>query len=120
VHDLAAMTAMQYDHAGLSPLWPVLETALLRTRWRGLAGRAPEPLVHYSGGEARIALFEPRAWKPATPPTRRAVRTSAARSWNASTSISRRGSDQIAAVLGAHGIPVNFVHAIAGGRRVLD
>jgi len=30
VHDLAAMTAMQYEHAGLGPLWPLIEAALLR------------------------------------------------------------------------------------------
>src|SRR5690606_22105444 len=29
LHDLLAMVALQYDHLGLAPLWPLLETALL-------------------------------------------------------------------------------------------
>src|SRR5690606_3396393 len=29
VHDLAAMVALQYEHLGLDPLWPLIETALL-------------------------------------------------------------------------------------------
>src|SRR5688572_18089214 len=62
-HDLAAMTALQYDHAGLGPLWPVLETALLEPDGEAWLDAPPEPLLHYVRGEARIAMFEPAAWK---------------------------------------------------------
>ena len=54
-HDLAAMTALQYEHAGLAPLWPLLETALLDPDGEAWLDALPEPLLHYADGEARIA-----------------------------------------------------------------
>lgn len=110
VHDLTAMMAMQYDHAGLAPLWPLLETALLEPGGEAWLDDAPEPLVHYADREARIALFTPAAWQ--------------ARYADGATCDSDEGrarlarlyrhfearQRQIAAVLGAHGIAVNFVH----------
>ena len=64
VHDLAALTAMQYEHAGLARPGPLVETALLaparNTGWT----RLPKPLVHFAGGEARIALLDrSRGWR---------------------------------------------------------
>ncbi|GAA5066816.1 hypothetical protein [Lysobacter panacisoli] len=119
VHDLAAMMAMQYDHAGLSPLWPLLETALLEPAGEHWLDAPPEPLVHYADGEARIALFEPRAWKqryateaPCDTPECRSRLEQQHRHFQAR-------QRQIAAVLGAHGIPVNFVHCTDEGRAAL-
>ena len=63
VHDLAALMAMQYEHAGLAPLWPVIEAALLAPGHEEWLDAPPEPLVHYAGGEARIALLSPAAWR---------------------------------------------------------
>src|SRR5690606_40089338 len=63
VHDLAAMTALQYEHAGLAALWPLLETALLQPDGEAWLDQPPEPLLHYADGEARIALFSPAAWR---------------------------------------------------------
>jgi hypothetical protein len=120
VHDLAAMMAMQYDHAGLSPLWPLLETALLQPDGEEWLDAPPEPLVHYVAGEARIALFEPRAWKA------RYASDAPCDSVECREKLERQHQHfqarqrQIAAVLGAHGIPVNFVHAMAEGRESLD
>ncbi len=111
VHDLAAMIALQYEHAGLAPLWPLLETALLHPGGEQWLDAAPEPLLHYAGGEARIALFEPRAWR---------ARYAAA----ATDDSSRLERDfaqfqarqrQFAAVLGAHGVPVTFVYCGGAG-----
>jgi hypothetical protein len=109
-HDLAAMTALQYEHAGLAPLWPLLETALLDPDGEAWLDATPEPLVHYAGGEARIALFEPRAWKeryadgePCDTPDCRAKLDRQHQHFLAR-------QRQIAAVLGAHGVPVHFVH----------
>ncbi|WP_460713716.1 hypothetical protein [Lysobacter terrae] len=109
-HDLAAMTALQYEHAGLAPLWPLLETALLEPDGEAWLDAPPEPLVHYADGEARIALFEPRAWKqryasdqPCDTPECRAQLERQHEHF-----IARQR--QIAAVLGAHGVPVHFVH----------
>src|SRR5690606_41727826 len=63
VHDLAAMTALQYEHAGLAALWPLLETALLQPDGEAWLDQPPEPLLHYADGAARIALFSPAAWR---------------------------------------------------------
>ncbi|MFC3551892.1 hypothetical protein ACFOLC_12855 [Lysobacter cavernae] len=119
VHDLAAMMALQYEHAGLAPLWPLLETALLQPQGEEWLDAPPEPLVHYVDGEARIALFEPRAWKaryatdaPCNTPE---CRERLERQHQHFQTRQR----QIAAVLGAHGITVNFVHSPGEGREAL-
>ncbi len=106
VHDLAAMTALQYGHQGLEPLWPVLETALLAPQEEVRLDAPPEPLLRYAGGEARIARFSPDAW-------RRRYHGDAA---SDAGSLARRFAHfearqrQFAAVLQAHGVPVTFVH----------
>lgn len=114
-HDLAAMTALQYEHAGLGALWPVLETALLQPSAEAWLDAPPEPLVHYADGEARIALFEARAWKrryaAGTPCDTTEQREKLDRQHQHFMNRQR----QIAAVLGAHGVPVNFVHCTEPG-----
>ena len=106
VHDLAAMMALQYQHAGLAPLWPIIEAALLAPASEEWLDAAPEPLVHYAGHEARIALFPPTAWRARY----------AAATGDDSERLERRFEQfearqrQFAAVLGAHGVPVTFVH----------
>lgn len=113
VHDLAAMMAMQYDHAGLAPLWPVLEAALLQPGSEQWLDAAPEPLLRYAGGEAHIALFSPQAWR---------VRYAAEAPFDSEDErerMHRRHQQfearqrQYAAVLAAHGVPVTFVHCTA-------
>jgi hypothetical protein len=113
-HDLAAMTALQYGHAGLGALWPLVEAALLAPGAECWLDAPPEPLVHYAGGEARIALFSPQAWR-----ARYAAGTS---DDDAGTraQLDRRLQQfetrqrQFAAVLQAHAVPVTFVHCPAG------
>lgn len=110
LHDLAAMTALQYEHAGLGALWPLLETALLAPEQEAWLDAPPEPLVRYVEGEARIALFSPAAWQARyaaevpceTEPCRQAL----ARRLQMFEARQR----QLAAVLRAHGVPVTFVH----------
>lgn len=110
VHDLAAMTAMQYEHAGLAALWPVLETALLQPEAEQWLDAPPEPLLHYTQGEARIALFSAQAWH-ARYATGESCETLPQRE-----RLNRRHQQfearqrQFAAVLGAHGVAVTFVH----------
>jgi hypothetical protein len=110
MHDLAAMTALQYEHAGLAPLWPLIETALLAPGAECWLDALPEPLLHLAAGEARIALFSPQAWQ-----ARYATDASAADA-DARQRLQRRHQQfearqrQFAAVLQAHGIPVTFVH----------
>ncbi|HEY0502519.1 MAG TPA: hypothetical protein VGD42_03400 [Lysobacter sp.] len=113
VHDLAAMMALQYEHAGLAALWPLLETALLDPDGEEWLDAPPEPLLHYVDGEARIALFEPNAWKARyaanadcnDPQVREQL------AWQHDRFEARQR--QIAALLGAHGVPVTFVHCTA-------
>ena len=109
VHDLAAMTAMQYGHQNLDALWPLIETALLAQDGTATLDQPPEPLVHYTNGEARIALFDPQAW--------------CARYGGGGGDCDQlaKGFEhfqarqrQLAAVLEAHGIPVLFAHCDAG------
>lgn len=110
VHDLAAMMAMQYEHAGLAPLWPLLETALLQPDSEEWLDAAPEPLLHYAEREVRIALFSPHAWHD------RYAAEALGDSAEARERLQRRHQQfearqrQFAAVLGAHGVPVTFVH----------
>ncbi|MGQ4660868.1 hypothetical protein [Lysobacter sp. F6437] len=110
VHDLAAMTALQYEHAGLAALWPLLETALLQPDGEAWLDQPPEPLLHYVAGEVRIALFSPAAWYA------RYAGGVACDSDDARARLQRQHQHfearqrQIAAVLGAHGVPVTFVH----------
>ncbi|AXK73326.1 hypothetical protein DWG18_14265 [Lysobacter sp. TY2-98] len=114
VHDLAAMTSLQYEHAGLAPLWPVIETALLAPDADAWLDTPPEPLVHYTDGEARIAMFSTQAWQQ-----RYAVGLDCItdecrqRAFRQHAHFEAR-QRQLAAVLQAHGVPVNFVHCDAG------
>lgn len=118
VHDLAAMMAMQYEHAGLAPLWPLLETALLEPDGEAWLDAAPEPLVRYAQGEARIAMFTPAAWHAryaADMPND--TEDGRERQYRQHRHFEAR-QRQIAAVLAAHGVAVNFVHCDdAGGAR---
>ena len=85
VHDLAAMMALQYEHAGAGALWPIIEAALLAPGTEQWLDAPPEPLLHYADGdrlERRFEQFQAR-------------------------------QRQFAAVLEAHGIPVTFAHCTA-------
>jgi hypothetical protein len=106
VHDLAAMTALQYRNLGLEALWGVIETALLAPAREVVLDAMPEPLLRYAGGEARIALLSPAAW-------RRRYMAGA----DEDSARLERGFElfqarqrQFAAVLQAHGIEVTFAH----------
>lgn len=108
LHDLLAMTALQYEHAGLAPLWPMLEAALLAPDAEEWLDAPPEPLAHYRDGEARIALFSPAAWHARYVP----AETDDARLARGFEHFQAR-QRQFAAVLGAHGVPVTFAHCNA-------
>jgi len=109
VHDLAAMTSMQYDNQGLAALWPVLETALLAPQEEQWLADAPEPLLRYVGGEVRMALFDPASWcqhyghdRSECERLKLVFEQYLAR------------QRQMSAVLEAHGIPVLYVHVHPG------
>jgi hypothetical protein len=111
VHDLAAMSALQYEHAGLAALWPVLETALLAPDDEAWLDAPPEPLLHYAGREARIALFDPQAWRARYQPGSSGPGNDrdCARLERQFERFEAR-QRQFAAVLQAHAVAVTFVH----------
>ncbi|MDG2523926.1 hypothetical protein P6166_00935 [Stenotrophomonas sp. HITSZ_GD] len=117
VHDLAAMMSMQYDNQGLAALWPVLETALLAPQSSEWLADAPEPLLRYVEGEARMALFDPAGWC-AYYQHDRADCERLKRVYEQYLARQR----QMAAVLEAHGVPVLYVHIEPGqdARAALD
>ena len=112
IHDLAALMAMQYEHAGLAELWPLIQAALLAPTAETWLDAPPEPLARYSDDGVRIALLDSEAWR------------------NGGFAPSSAGEDadklehafehfearqrQFAAVLEAHGIAVTFDHCPAG------
>lgn len=107
VHDLAAMVALQYEHLGLAPLWPLIETALLSPAGEAVLDAPPEPLLRYAGGQVRMALFAPAAWRARYRPQGDQARL---RQLFGQFEMRQR---QFAAVLGAHGVDVVFVDADA-------
>lgn len=105
-HDLAAMTALQYEHAGLAPLWPLLETALLDPDASAVLDAPPEPHVVYAGREARIALDSPDTWR-----ARCAVDEADSTRLERRFAAYQARQRQFAVVLEAHGVPVMFEQA---------
>lgn len=110
LHDLCAMIAMQYDHAGLGALWPLIESALLTPEREEWLDAAREPLARLQGGDVVIAEAEAglRAVEPGADGAPDAGYGSPDR---ASVQLRRR---QFEAVLRAHGIPVRR-HVVAAG-----
>lgn len=110
MHDLCALTAVQYEHAGLKPLWPLVEAAMLAPDAEEWLDAPPEPLARYADGQVRMAMLDIDAWAeggfaPAGIDAERMPR--------AFDQFAMR-QRQFAAVLAAHGIEVVFEHAPAG------
>jgi len=112
IHDLAALMAMQYEHAGLGKLWPLIEAALLSPQKEIWLDAPPEPLARYSDGAVRIALLDCETWRNGgfAPPSAGEDADQLERAFEHFEARQR----QIAAVLEAHGIPVTFDHCPAG------
>lgn len=110
LNDLAAMMTMQYDHAGLGPLWPLVEAALLAPESEQWLDAPPEPLARYAGGEVRMAMLDADAWSEGGFAPAGADAAALGRAFERFQMRQR----QFAAVLGAHGIPVTFDHCPAG------
>lgn len=101
LHDLCAMTALQYEHAGLAPVWKLVECALFAPQGEEWVAEAGEPPALYAGGEVRIGiepenLLRMQAEAQGLPASRLAqLRRLRARQWQA--------------VLAAHGISGELV-----------
>lgn len=63
VHDLAAMMALQYEHAGLKNVWPLIETALLAPSETCWCDVMPEPLALYREREIHMTLMDADDWQ---------------------------------------------------------
>lgn len=111
LHDLAAMMAMQYEHAGLASAWPLLESALLAPDDVAWLDAPPEPLVRVQAGQAQVALLDEAAWRTGgwapegvDDPAR------LARAFDRFQMRQR----QLAALLEAHGIAVSYAYCPTG------
>jgi len=104
LHDLCALTALQYEHTGLAPLWPIIETALLSPERELWLDAPPEPLLGWCAGEVRMVGFSNAAWH-----TRYAAGLDAAGAARLYRHFSAR-QRQLTAILTAHGIPVRIQH----------
>ncbi len=109
LHDLTAMIAMQYRNVGLGPLWTLLETALLEPGTEAWLDAGQEPLARYADGEVRIALFDPCAWR-----MRYVAGEADGSKLERGFAMFQARQRQFAAVLDAHGVPVQFVHCADG------
>jgi len=96
IHDLCAMTAMQYEHAGLADCWRLIEAALLTPHADEWLRAEDEPLARYWRGEVRIAEIAGNA-SDGDP---HALRQSQMR------------ARQLQAILAAHGIRSERVNAV--------
>lgn len=103
LHDLCALTAMQYQHAGLDGVWRLLEAALLAPDGEEWLRTDDEPLARYHDGQVRIADPALDAWLAAHPGASDVDYDSA-----------RRRVRQLAAILGAHGVAVERVPVGSG------
>jgi hypothetical protein len=112
IHDLAALMAMQYEHAGLASLWPLVEAALLAPDEEVWLDAPPEPLLRLSDGEARIALLDAEAWR-AGGFAQAGVGDDLEKLERAFEQFEAR-QRQFATVLAAHAIPVTFDHCPLG------
>lgn len=111
LHDLAAMIAMQYDHVGLGPVWPLIETALLAPGEDAWLDAPPEPLLRLCQGQARLAMLDDDTWRSSA--FAPAGETDSTRLMRAFDQFQMR-QRQLAAVLEAHGIPVTFDFCASG------
>lgn len=115
LHDLAAMMALQYEHAGLAALWPILETALLSPGRDAWLESPSEPLLHYSGGEVHMAMLAPAAWRARHVDDGDVDEARLERRFAHYQARQR----QFAAVLAAHAVPVVFEYCATGDRSEL-
>ena len=114
LHDLLAMMALQYQNVGLAPLWSLLQVALLEPAAEAWLDAGPEPLARYGDGEVRIALMDPQGWRK-----RYGDAGADAARLEQRVAMFEARQRQFAAVLDAHGVPVQFVHCADGGEDCL-
>jgi hypothetical protein len=106
LHDLCAMTAMQYENAGIGGAWRLVEAALLAPQSPEWLREPGEPPACLGKGRVRIGELELAAWRESLTPGDRAD--------EAAFAAFRRRTRQLMAVLGAHGLAIDAVPIAAG------
>ena len=104
LHDLVALMAMQYEHNGLQPLWPMIETALFAPQQDVWLDAAPEPLIFFKANTAHIAMLDSPQWAQMQPD----IKGKDCEQLERQFQMFQMRQRQIAALLEAHGIEVNF------------
>ncbi len=61
--DLLAMTSMQYQHAGIEHLWPLIDAALFDSKDEVWLDAPPEPLLRWDGQRVRVADMDQASWQ---------------------------------------------------------
>lgn len=110
LHDLCAMTAMQYEHAGIQALWPLIEAALLAPASEEWLDAPPEPLLRYADGAVRIAQLGFESWHEAGFAPAKSAAEQLPRAYAAYEARIR----QLSAVLDVHAIPSRRVEVTRG------
>jgi len=103
LHDVCAMVALQYEHAGLAALWPLIETALLSPEREVWLDAPPEPVLRWCGGRVEMATLSDHVWQ-----TRYAPHLDAAQSQRLRGYVKAR-QRQFDSVLKAHALDVQLV-----------
>lgn len=104
LHDVVALMAMQYQHNGLEPLWPIIETALFAPQQIAWLDAAPEPLIYFKDNIAHIAMLDSHQW--ALMQTN--INNKNCEQLESQFQMFQMRQRQIAALLEAHGIDVHF------------
>lgn len=111
--DLAAMMLLQYEHAGVACLWPLVESALFAADGDTWLDAPPEPLLLWRNGEVRMALFDPATWRDCGFAPDGPDADSAARAFERF----RMRQRQMAALLRGHGLRVREIDCGGGDPR---
>ncbi|HWS41232.1 MAG TPA: hypothetical protein VN247_08115 [Arenimonas sp.] len=104
LHDLVALMAMQYNHNGLEPVWPIIETALLAPQKTYWLEAPPEPLIFFEKNTAHIAMLDYHQWALLQPDAKDLNCEQFERQFQ----MFQMRQRQIASLLEAHGLEVNF------------
>lgn len=104
LHDLVALMAMQYEHNGLTPVWPIIETALFAPHKDVWLDAAPEPLIFLKANIAHIAMLDSHQWAQ----MQTDINGKDCEQLERQFQMFQMRQRQIAALLEAHGIEVNF------------
>lgn len=110
LHDLVAMMALQYEHANLAELWPVIEASLFEPDAERVIDAPPEPLLRMADSRVRMAMLDIDAWADAGLAPEHTTPEQLAGNYDAFCVRQR----QFEALLGAHRIAVEPVPCRVG------